>query len=593
MKKMFLLGALFAAGLGFTACSSEKDVAENPSPFVESGESYMSLAIQLPTAPLTRAANDNFKDGLATEYAVKDATLLLFRGTSESTATFINSYELKLGSWNIEGNSTDQITTTAEIVQAISNSDKPSGSNNLYAFVVLNKTQSNLVTTLTGATGKTFKNLFGSTNRINNNIDITKGFVMTNAPLATNAGTSVAPSSTAYTVLAAVDAAKIFSTEVAAKGNPATTVYVERNVAKVTVADANGNVKATTGTDDFKDQDNNNVAWKINKWSLDNTAPSSYFQRQIESSDFTLAMPEWYNYTSTEVSSNGYRFVGNNTVGSKYRIYWGDSPLYSSDASSFTKVSEATEGTGDSKPQYCYENTFEVSKQKESHTTRALIQLELNSGKNFYTIDGAYCGKSDGSTTNLKKKIIALLASNTTVQSKMGTVFSPTEANSTVEFSTSGTSTTVTKTTVVLGDGSHTLNFTSDTDLQSVVDEYFNNTDALYPIVFYKDGLSYYRILIKHFGDDLTPWNAADHLSDGPYEVSSTISPQNYLGRYGVLRNNWYNITINNVKGFGLPTIPSVPNPGTDDPWDDEVKSYIAAKINILSWAYRNQNAEL
>lgn len=593
MKKMFLLGALFAAGLGFTACSSEKDVAESPSPVVDSGESYMSLAIQLPTAPSTRAANDNFKDGLATEYAVKDATLLLFRGASETAATFINSYELKLGSWNIEGTTEDQITTTAEIVQAISNSDKPSTGSNLYAFVVLNKTQSNLATTLTGATGKTFKELFGNSNTITNSIDISKGFVMTNAPLATNAGTSAVPTSSAYSVLAVVDAEKIFSTEAAAKGNPATTVHVERNVAKVTVAGATGNVKAATGTADFKDQDDATVAWTINKWSLDNTVQSSYFQRQIEASNFTLEMPEWYAYTSSTVSTDGYRFVGSNAVGSKYRIYWGYSPNYSVNASGFSAVTSATGDTGEDKPQYCYENTFEVLQQKESHTTRALIQLELNSGKDFYTIDGAYCGKSDGSTTNLKKKIIALLASNTTVQSKMGTVFSPTEANSTVEFSTSGTSTTVTKTTVVLGDGSHTLNFTSDTDLQKVVEEYFNASNALYPIVFYKDGLSYYRILIKHFGDDLTPWNAADHLSDGPYEVSSTISPQNYLGRYGVLRNNWYNITINNVKGFGLPTIPSVPNPGTDDPWDDEVKSYIAAKINILSWAYRNQNAEL
>ena len=62
----------------------------------------------------------------------------------------------------------------------------------------------------------------------------------------------------------------------------------------------------------------------------------------------------------------------------------------------------------------------------------------------------------------------------------------------------------------------------------------------------------------------------------------------NYLGRYGVLRNNWYNIQITGVKGLGFSEVPDV----TPDP-DDELESYIAVEIKVLSWAKRTQGAIL
>ena len=61
-----------------------------------------------------------------------------------------------------------------------------------------------------------------------------------------------------------------------------------------------------------------------------------------------------------------------------------------------------------------------------------------------------------------------------------------------------------------------------------------------------------------------------------------------FLGRYGVLRNNWYDLGINSISGVGSPVVPDAP--GTPD---DELESFISVRINVLSWAKRTQREDL
>ena len=61
-----------------------------------------------------------------------------------------------------------------------------------------------------------------------------------------------------------------------------------------------------------------------------------------------------------------------------------------------------------------------------------------------------------------------------------------------------------------------------------------------------------------------------------------------YLGRYGVLRNNWYEINVQSIKSLGDPNVTEV----TPEPVDKK-ESYISVDINVLSWAKRSQNVDL
>ena len=64
-----------------------------------------------------------------------------------------------------------------------------------------------------------------------------------------------------------------------------------------------------------------------------------------------------------------------------------------------------------------------------------------------------------------------------------------------------------------------------------------------------------------------------------------------YLGRYGMVRNNWYDVTITSVRNLGSPVVPDVEG-SRGDTSDDNKEIYLAFKVNVLSWAKRTQNVE-
>ena len=74
----------------------------------------------------------------------------------------------------------------------------------------------------------------------------------------------------------------------------------------------------------------------------------------------------------------------------------------------------------------------------------------------------------------------------------------------------------------------------------------------------------------------------------GAYEDNAEEAARDYLGRYGVVRNNWYDINVDGIAKLGYPSVPPV-----DGGEDDIVQNFISVKINILSWAKRTQGVTL
>ena len=105
-------------------------------------------------------------------------------------------------------------------------------------------------------------------------------------------------------------------------------------------------------------------------------------------------------------------------------------------------------------------------------------------------------------------------------------------------------------------------------------------TDAAVGLSTFKSGVSYYVARVKHF-NELTPWNAGNQT----YGSNNA----NWLGRYGVLRNNWYELSVSSVSGPGYPDVPKV-NPTAPD---DENEQYINVEVKILDWAKRSQSVDL
>lgn len=591
MKKSLLFSAVLA-GLMLGSCSSSDDLAGGNTPASQDGNGYVSLSLNLPTrsGSMSRAANDQFDDGLVDEYAVKNGTLLLFEGANEKDATFAGAYELKNLSMNLVGTTTDNITTTTKITQKI-NSGLADGSKNFYAIVVLNN-NGTLAVDDKNATLKVNGEDFPSTKKISDlqKLELTKnasdfyttGFLMMNAPLASAAGGKDNPSSATISVASKIDKDHIYATEALAKANSSASIYVERALAKVdvTASKATGNL-----------EDDATVSYTVKGWVLDNTNKKTYYLRNTSNSSDWLSLK-----TTSNVPTKPYRFVGDDpteAAGSLYRTYWAQDPNYADKptvlANDFNtmgnKAPASLKNLGDH--DYCLENTFTVPQQNQDVTTRVIIAAQLkNDGKTFYVVNDNE--KDLLNADGMKDAVKSAFLNNTDVQAWIKTGLKEGEKIDENDLDVTVASTAGNNTPTVSVNTTGNAKYTSGA-APTVTTDITNIMKAI-KVATYENGISYYPVRIKHFGDDLTPWKSSEKplptVSDGAYPKDNQAA--NYLGRYGVLRNNWYNIDVQGIKKLGSPVVPEV----TGDT-DDELAAYISVKINVLSWAKRTQGAIL
>lgn len=571
------------------SCSSNEDLgtAGPGTGTNEAGVGYASITINLPTANGTRAANDDFAEGTAKEYAVNDATLVIFEKgteTSENNFKFVEAVPLgNLEPWK-KDTKNNGITTEATITAKLNSAKVDKVGGNYYALVILNNeaTTGNKVTA-PSATTETYGtwNVAAKVNA-DNLLDNAKGFYMANAPQFTTAG--VEP-----TTLVAIKG--IYRTKEEAQSNAATTIHVERGLAKVTVgSNSTSNYFAIGGANATGTKYSSDKV-QITKWALDVTNKKS-FPVHVTSglNDKTTGYPDiWKNEKAAAGTAATSRFVSQlNATGDFKRVYWGIDPNYSMDLSDFTKcnaqftLAEAdvskvawNGGSGSDKPLYCLENTFDINNMKQGQTTRVLLKatytpsaVEKETDKTFFMIGNS----SDiWTTTTLNAQIASKakealrLTTDPTVVLKEDLLEGGTHFLTTENVSIKDGETEKVDDKLVA-----TLNTKLGLDKTKGVG-----------IKTYKNGESYYIARIKHFGDDLTPWNEGDATYDG--------NNLNWLGRYGVLRNNWYDLTINKISGPGYPDVPKV-KPGDAD---DEDTKYINVEVKILDWAKRSQDVDL
>lgn len=565
VKNLFGMAVMATALVG---CSSSDDLATDVKGNENKTEAaYAKFTIQLPTVSGTRAddpkpGTPSFEGGTADEYAVKDAQLVIFQkaGGSEGEYTCVEHINIgNLEPWTDNTPNTG-VTRYANITAQLNGVSLDKTGNEYFALIILNNGSESKVTLPTA--GMTYSE-WNVANKVQGAAAFLKsdnGFYMANAPLySTGEPTTLVPIKGVY------------STKAEAQTNPATTVYVERGMAKVTVNGSDFTINDASST-------YNTDKVTINNWTLD----------VLNKSTFPVHVTTGLKTDFDAIWTNP-RFVA--TGSTPQRVYWGKDPNY--DKSTLTTVAKCQEEfyivdnngktyngdpsstftwSANTTPLYCLENTFDLDNMKQGQTTRVVF-------KATYTPHNLTPGD----------KTFFMIGNNTQIWTKDALVAQITSKAKEMLNSTA-VDVTVKDDAPLLKGGSHLL---SSADVKIIKDgsvdktETFDyatlntklgldNTDG---IKTYENGVCYYIARIKHF-NELTPWE-----SGKAYGTDNA----KYLGRYGVLRNNWYDLTVSKVSAPGYPDVPVVKPETTDD----EDTKYINVEVKILDWAKRSQSIDL
>ena len=555
------------------SCSSNEDLgtAGPGTGTNETGVGYATFTINLPSVSGTRAADAGgaeMDEGTAKEYAVKSATALIFQkyDSDEGSCKFVESVDLPTAAADWTDDTTGGITTTSKkLVAKLTNVDTK---NQYYVLVLLNNNKTGGVKVPLPTVGQSYNEW--NSQILTPSVDdlaADNDFYMANAPLKGTASP---------TTLVTIDKENIYSTkEKAEAGTSAATVYVERGVAKMSVTDP-----ATKTVIDKATNTPTQSTVEFNNWALDITNKKTYAVHNIDglSTDFSAI------WTTP-------RFIGTNS-----RVYWGKDPNYNLDNLNKTdKEAErqaefnfinATSGINKTfaESAYCLENTFNLANMYQGQTTRVIFKATYtpkdDAGNPLADKDGTFY--TIGNMTTILKEAALETAVNTAATSVL--------PGCTVDYTNLKT------------EGSHVITLTdikdstgktlvADTDYSGMTGTQIvkeindklglkaGRPEEMVGINTYLRGVTYYIARVKHFGS-LTPWNSGE--SYGTDNVK-------YLGRYGMLRNNWYDLTVGNVYGPGYPGVPPV------DPTqpDDENEKYLSVSVKILSWAKRSDTVDL
>lgn len=566
------------------SCSSNEDLgtAGPGTGTNEAGVGYATFTINLPSVSGTRAADAGGAEvnpGTEDEYKVSDATALIFQkyGADEGSYKFVESVNLPVtGAWE---DAEEGVTKSKKLVAKLTNVDTK---NQYYVLVLLNNNK-------TGGVKVDLPSVGDSYNEWNSKILTPKvddlaasgDFYMANAPL--NKAGSV-------TTLVTIDQDNIYPTQKAAEdGTAAADVYVERGVAKMTVADP--------GTITVKDKATSTETQSqvtFSNWALDITNKKTFAVHNIDGLSLSKNFPDIWTTA---------RFTGANK-----RVYWGKDPNYdlevlkkadkdgdtkrTDEFNSITATSEINKdfiNVTSTNPVYCLENTFNLANMYQGQTTRVIFKATYtpkddkgnslaDEGGTFYTI---------GNMKTILKETDLETAVNAAAHAVLpGCVvdYKNLEKEGSHVITLEDIKENASSTTHLDGATKYGTGLKTGEDIVAAINDKLGlkagRPEEMVGINTYLKGVTYYIARVKHFGDALTKWNSGE---------SYGTKNKEYLGRYGMLRNNWYELTVGNVYGPGYPGVPPV------DPTlpDDENEKYLSVSVKILSWAKRSQSVDL
>ena len=338
-----------------------------------------------------------------------------------------------------------------------------------------------------------------------------------------------------------------------AEGAPVSAA-VDRSVAKVFVNVPSGGIAVTNSVN------GDAVDPASIKWLLDITNKKSfYLRKQAPMITAVGSLPNTAATTGAEVIDNSAagrlvryatdpNWIGFNSIPA------GD-PLLAAEfnMSDETSTNFKTLGWADADGDYVLENTMNAADQFEVETTRILVKMNyvpngITAGADWISYKG-YIFTKAAFLDSFKVAIDSILVGIPATREMIGLPYGF-KADMEAIYVANGGDATPGQTYDATAEPTFTAAFVQ------------NN------LKFYLGGMSYYKVLIRHFDDSQQPVKMA-------------------YGRYGVVRNNLYKIELASVSGPGDPVV--VPPDGPDD--DDT--SFLSAEISVLPWLVRTQSVNL
>jgi hypothetical protein len=561
MKK-YLFIAL--AALSFAACAEKMDDTNAPVQNGEIEESY--IAVNLMSADLdTRSGGDpagGYDDGTTDERKITSAHFFFFRDnlpfnvTADGTGQVGSTNHLLLtGMTPSEETSSENISDVTDAVLVLKNY-KGQYPNQIVA--VLNWTPEDRTYTLTDLHNQIYANTIGNK---------TNGFVMSNSVYMDGTNKVID--------VASITSDNIKTSESDAKANPVD-IYVERVAAKV-VLTAEGKIPGTQNIYNVqKPLDYNpigsptkDVFVKLAGWELYNDYQQSNLLKNIN--------PSW------AVATLGLTW---NDI-PYFRSYWATSQstvLNDTFAWSYATIPsgyETENGFDVGSAAYCAENTNQVSGTTDPRT-KVILKGQLmqkNTDETYSPLPLArwygkyFLGKTDLLTAVANTMTYTIFWHDGTEYKNI----TPDDLECVNIFGV-GESYEVCFQLSTQGLAKKWYHFSSENEYVSFGEHDSNPNNAnsvainayldnIQPALFYNDGHTYYYIDIEHLG------TAA--------------------AKYGVVRNHVYKIDVNSIKGYGTPVFKPNSNIVNPEYPELEQESYVAARINVLSWKIVSQSVNI
>ena len=590
MKKFTMLSSVLASALMLTvaSCSSE-DVAGGDAQNGKGATSYLAVNIEnVGSAPTSRAyeqGNGSYEDGTPDESKINTVRFYFFNGdgtpyllvNNDATQQSVNYLEKAV---ETDGKDHDHTAETKTKAVLVLNGETKAVPASVIAVInpkVLDNTTLHSGTmTLselrTSATGKMF-------------YDATNGFVMSNS-VYESAGQDVCSTPVANCVFAtAEDATK----------NPVD-IYVERVNAKVNAKiDANypadKTEKAWTKNADGKYQIKVGSIDVITYGETTNATPTTdTYPVYAVVQGWQLADADGKAELCKQISTSWYAGelgISPWTTSDYHRCFWSMSVPFNFGAQggvnhpvnpTFNGITQSLSDEFSADPVYTLPNTPVKVVTNPKTSVNTLTKLIVAAKLVYQDADGSYktakvCqyrGLTYLGEDAVKKQIVGgfkqYLKRTTTAS---GDVYNSIEASD-ITFKTVPGSSEVKDYEVVA-----TLASTvgelyvkdGETTYKTVSKDVVNAELAKEEAQVRPDGFTYYYTPIQHLG---TPGT---------------------LGEYGIVRNHSYQVTIQNIKGFGTPVYDPKKEIDPMIPSDDN--TYLAASIKVLSWRVVSSKVDL